>query len=41
MKTIEENIIEWAKERDLLKSENAQKQLFKLVEEWGKFSGLI
>jgi hypothetical protein len=39
MKTIEENVIEWAKERDLIKPENAPKQIFKLVEEVGEIFG--
>jgi hypothetical protein len=39
MKTIEENVIEWAKERDLIKPENATKQVFKLVEEVGEIFG--
>lgn len=32
-------IIDWAKQRDLLKSENASKQLLKLSEEVGELSG--
>jgi hypothetical protein len=39
MKTIEESVIEWAKERDLIKPENAPKQIFKLVEEVGEIFG--
>lgn len=32
-------ILEWAKQRDLLKPENAQKQLLKLAEEVGELAG--
>ena len=39
MKTTRENVIEWAKERDLIKPENAQKQIFKLIEENGEIFG--
>ena len=34
-------IIQWAKEKDLLKSENAPKQRLKLLEEIGETSGAI
>lgn len=39
MENIKELIIEWAKQRDLIKSENASKQLLKLSEEVGELSG--
>jgi NTP pyrophosphatase (non-canonical NTP hydrolase) len=32
-------ILQWAKERDLLKPENANKQLLKLAEELGELAG--
>lgn len=41
MKSIEEKIIEWAKERDLLKSENAPKQFIKVTEELGELGRAI
>lgn len=36
---MESKIIEWAKERDLIKPENATKQIFKLIEEVGEIFG--
>lgn len=36
---IQEEILEWAKQRDLLKKENAPKQLLKLQEEVGELAG--
>lgn len=36
---IQEEILEWAKQRDLLKEENAPKQLLKLQEEVGELAG--
>ena len=44
MKTLQElqkKIIQWAKEKDLLKSENAPKQRLKLLEEVGETAGAI
>ena len=44
MKTLQELqplILEWAKEKDLLKSENAPKQRLKLLEEVGETAGAI
>ena len=36
---IQEEVLEWAKQRDLLKEENAPKQLLKLQEEVGELAG--
>lgn len=44
MKTLQELqplILEWAKEKDLLKLENAPKQRLKLLEEVGETAGAI
>ena len=44
MKTLQELqalILQWAKEKDLLKSENAPKQRLKLLEEVGEAAGAI
>lgn len=44
MKTLQElqpTILNWAKEKDLLKSENAPKQRLKLLEEVGETAGAI
>ena len=44
MKTLQElqkKIIQWAKDKDLLKSENAPKQRLKLLEEVGETAGAI
>ena len=44
MKTLQELqplILQWAKDKDLLKSENAPKQRFKLLEEVGETAGAI
>ena len=38
---IQEEILEWAKQRDLLKEENAPKQLLKLQEEVGELAKAI
>lgn len=41
MNTMKQLILDWAKERDLLKPENATKQFMKLAEEVGELSNAI
>lgn len=39
--TLSKQVIEWAKEKDLLKQENSTKQMLKVLEEVGETSGAL
>ena len=41
MENLKSNVLDWAKERDLIKPENATKQALKLAEEVGELAGAI